>query len=54
MVEPMATEAARKAEHITMESQIEKRRMPEFDLQQARYEASLAERRYAACDRTTA
>ena len=50
VVEPMAIEAAREAERIIMESQIEKRRMAELDLQQARYEASLAERRYAACD----
>ncbi|WP_292527033.1 hypothetical protein [Mesorhizobium sp.] len=28
----------------------ERHRMMELDLQQARYEASLAERRYAACD----
>jgi excisionase family DNA binding protein len=33
-----------------MESQGEQRRMVELELQQARYEASLAERRYAACD----
>ncbi len=40
-VEPMAIEAALQAEQ---------RRMIELDLQQARYEAGLAERRYAACD----
>jgi len=33
-----------------MESQGEQRRIVELELQQARYEASLAERRYAACD----
>ena len=33
-----------------MESQVERQRIVELDLQQARYEASLAERRYAACD----
>jgi excisionase family DNA binding protein len=33
-----------------MEQQGEQRRIVELELQQARYEASLAERRYAACD----
>src|SRR5271157_6383837 len=33
-----------------MESQKEQQRLIELELQQARYEASLAERRYAACD----
>jgi hypothetical protein len=33
-----------------MEDQGERQRMAELELQQARYEASLAERRYAACD----
>jgi len=33
-----------------MKLQNERQRMAELDLQQARYEASLAERRYAACD----
>jgi DNA invertase Pin-like site-specific DNA recombinase len=50
VVEPMAIEAAREAERMTMEGEAETRRMAELDLQQARYEASLAERRYAACD----
>lgn len=49
-VAPMAIEAAREAERKHMETQGERRRMAELDLQQARYEASLAERRYAACD----
>ena len=49
-VEPMAIEAALKAERMYMESQDEQRRIIELELQQARYEASLAERRYAACD----
>jgi DNA invertase Pin-like site-specific DNA recombinase len=49
-VEPMAIEAALLAERRKMERQAEHRRMLELDLQQARYEASLAERRYAACD----
>jgi excisionase family DNA binding protein len=49
-VEPMAIEAALEAERMYMESQNEQRRIVELELQQARYEASLAERRYAACD----
>ncbi|MGO9234876.1 MAG: recombinase family protein [Methylocella sp.] len=49
-VEPMAIEAALEAERIRMESQDEQRRVLELDLRQALYEASLAERRYAACD----
>jgi len=38
------------AEHRYMEQQSEQRRIVELELQQARYDASLAERRYAACD----
>jgi excisionase family DNA binding protein len=49
-VEPLAVEAALGAERRHMDEQGDKRRMAELDLQQARYEASLAERRYAACD----
>src|SRR6266511_3371409 len=49
-VEPMAIEAALEAERMHMESQGEQQRIVELELQQARYEASLAERRYAACD----
>jgi hypothetical protein len=49
-VEPMAIEAATLAERRHMESQVEQQRILELDLQQARYEASLAERRCAACD----
>ena len=33
-----------------MEDQSERQRIAELELQQARYDASLAERRYAACD----
>ena len=49
-VEPIAIEAAVEAERRYMEAQGEKQRIVELELQQARYEASLAERRYAACD----
>jgi DNA invertase Pin-like site-specific DNA recombinase len=49
-VEPLAIEAAVQAERRYMEMQNEQRRIVELELQQARYEASLAERRYAACD----
>lgn len=49
-LEPVAIEAALHAEHRHMEQQSEQRRIVELELQQARYEASLAERRYAACD----
>jgi len=49
-VEPMAIEAAQQAQHRFMQAQADQRRIRELDLQQARYEASLAERRYAACD----
>lgn len=49
-LEPMAVEAALEAERMHMESQNERRRIVELELQQAQYEATLAERRYAACD----
>jgi DNA invertase Pin-like site-specific DNA recombinase len=49
-VEPMAIDAALEAEQMHMERQAEHRRIIELELQQAQYEASLAERRYAACD----
>ncbi len=49
-VEPMAIEAALLAERRMMERQAEHRRILELELQQVRYEATLAERRYAACD----
>jgi excisionase family DNA binding protein len=50
VVEPMAIEAALEAKRRNMEGRAEKRRIEELELEQARYEASLAERRYAACD----
>jgi hypothetical protein len=49
-VEPMAVEAALEAERMHGERRGEQRHIVELELQQARYEASLAERRYAACD----
>ena len=49
-LEPMAIEAALEAERMLMENQSERRRIVELELQQAQYEATLAERRYAACD----
>ncbi len=50
VVEPMAIEAMMEAEHMREEELRERQRVAELDLQQARYEASLAEWRYAACD----
>lgn len=49
-VEPMAIDAAREAERRYMEGRGEQQRIVELELQQAQYEAALAERRYAACD----
>jgi excisionase family DNA binding protein len=49
-VEPMAIEAALEAERMYRDGEAERRRIAELDLQQAEYDASLAERRYAACD----
>ncbi len=49
-VEPMAIEAAMEAERMQEAREAERRRVVELDLQQAEYDAALAERRYAACD----
>ena len=49
-VEPLAVEAAFEAERMHRERQEQRRHVLDLDLRQARYEASLAERRYAACD----
>jgi excisionase family DNA binding protein len=49
-LEPMAVDAACEAERMMVEAETEQLRVFELELQQARYEASLAERRYAACD----
>src|ERR1700719_251636 len=49
-VAPMAIEAAEEAERMLRDEDRERRRIAELELQQAQYDASLAERRYAACD----
>ena len=49
-VAPMALEAAQEAERMQQNQEAERRRIAELELEQARYEALLAERRYAACD----
>lgn len=49
-VEPLAIEAAFEAERMHRERQDGQRQILDLELQQARYEANLAERRYAACD----
>jgi hypothetical protein len=49
-VEPLAIEAAIEAERMHRERQDDQRQILDLELQQARYEAGLAERRYAACD----
>src|SRR6266851_576102 len=49
-VGPMAIEAAFEAERMHREQQEDQQRILDMEMQQARYEASLAERRYAACD----
>ena len=47
---PLAVEAALEAERMLGETLAKQRKVLELELQQARYDASLAERRYAACD----
>jgi hypothetical protein len=49
-VEPMAIDAAFEAERMHREQQEDQQRIRDLEMQQAHYEASLAERRYAACD----
>ena len=49
-VEPLAVEAAVEAERMHQKKQDDQHQILDLELQQARYEASLAERRYAACD----
>jgi len=50
VAEPLSIDAALEAQRRHMESQADQRRIWDLELQQARYEAGLAERRYAACD----
>jgi DNA invertase Pin-like site-specific DNA recombinase len=49
-VAPMAIDAAREAGRMVRNEERDRRRIAELELQQATYDASLAERRYAACD----
>ena len=49
-ISPLAVDAAREADRLAVSSGRERHRVADLELQQARYEASLAERRYAACD----
>jgi DNA invertase Pin-like site-specific DNA recombinase len=49
-VKPVAIAAALEAKTMVHQRQQERLRVAELDLEKARYEASLAERRYAACD----
>lgn len=49
-VEPLAIDAAFEPERMHRERQQDQRRILDMEIQQARYDASLAERRYAACD----
>ena len=49
-VEPLAIDAAFEAERMHRERQQDQRRILDMEIQQARYDASLSERRYAACD----
>src|SRR5262245_44407022 len=49
-VVPMSIEAAEEAERMLRDEDQDRRRIAELELQQAQYDASLAERRYAACD----
>ena len=49
-VAPMAIEAAQEAERMMKEKDQDRRHIAELELRQAHYDASLAERRYAACD----
>jgi excisionase family DNA binding protein len=49
-VEPMALEAAFEAERIHRRQREDQQRILDLELHQARYDANIAERRYAACD----
>ena len=49
-VSSMAIQAAQEAERMLKDEDQDRRRIAELELSQAQYDASLAERRYAACD----
>ncbi len=49
-VTPLAIEAAKEAGRMLKDGETDRRRIAELEQQQAKYDASLAERRYAACD----
>ena len=49
-VTPMAIEAAEETERMLRDEDKDRLRIAELELQQAQYDSSLAERRYAACD----
>ena len=49
-VEPLAVAAAVEAGRVQQTELDERKRVAELELEQARYDAQLAERRYAACD----
>jgi Recombinase zinc beta ribbon domain len=49
-VAPMAIEAAQEAELMLKDREKDRRQIAALELKQARYDASLAERRYAACN----
>ena len=49
-VTPMAIEAAKEAERMLRDEDKDRRHIAGLELNQAQYDASLAERRYAACD----
>ncbi|MCF8491432.1 MAG: DNA-binding protein [Rhodospirillum sp.] len=50
VVSPLAIDAAFEAQALMTKQQEERRSVLDLELEQARYEASLAERRYASCD----
>lgn len=49
-VTPIAIEASKEAERMLRDEAHDRQRIAEMELSQAKYDASLAERRYAACD----
>lgn len=49
-LEPVALEASMRAEQLKAQHQADRRRIAELDIKQARYDALLAERRFAGCD----